>query len=58
LRRLELWELAAVTGHYLGPTHEEAKIDAMYEHEDELKAAMIARAKKRGDYHPQQVTVR
>lgn len=56
---MELWELAAASGHYLGPTAEEAKIEAMYAQEEELRAAMIARAKKRGEYHDgPKVTVR
>lgn len=51
----ELWELAAASGHYLGPTHEEQKIEDMYAHEEELKAAMIERAKRRqqGEYDSQ-----
>lgn len=46
---MELWELAAATGNYLGPTPEEEKIEAMYAQEAELRAAMIARQKRKLD---------
>lgn len=52
---MELWELAAACGVYLGPTAEERKIEEMYAQEAELKAAMIERANRRrgADYDSQ-----
>ena len=52
---MELWELAAACGTYLGPTAEERKIEEMYEQEAELKAAMLERARRRqGDDYDSQ----
>lgn len=59
IEEMELWELAAATGNYLGPTPEEAKIEEMYARKDEIEAKMKERAlRKRYDSQDMPVQVR
>lgn len=44
---MKLWELAAVTGMYLGPTMDEARVQEVWSDADRVKAEQIRRAKER-----------
>lgn len=44
---MELWELAAATGAYLGPTLDEARVQEVYADEERIRVEQIRRAKER-----------
>lgn len=44
---MELWELAAATGAYLGPTMDEARIQEVYADEERVRRLQLERAKER-----------
>lgn len=44
---MELWELAAATGAYLGPTLDEARVQEVYADADRVRTEQIRRAKER-----------
>lgn len=43
----ELWELAAATGAYLGPTLDEARVQEVWSDADRVRAEQLKRAKER-----------